>query len=122
MTRADVPAWLLVLAGWLTADAALALRTGAEPFRIAPGVPGGTAGVRDASGFLASASPRELRQLPGLGERRATASARERWRRGHAAGPPPLEDIAGIGPTIAARVARALAERARAEPPGVRAR
>lgn len=114
MARDTVPAWFLVLAGWLAGDAALAPGR-SDPDRR-PGPAHGTAPaprVDDARAFLARASPRELRQLPGLGELRANAYARERWRRGHAAGPPPLEDIVGIGPTIAARVARALAERAR---------
>ncbi len=57
-------------------------------------------------------APRELRNFPGIGERRAIAIARARWE--HASSPDPLflDQIEGIGPRTVESVAQFLSERA----------
>ncbi len=57
---------------------------------------------------LESASPRELRRLPGIGEVRALEIARERWLRRGSGEPFDLASLPGIGATTAERVAAAL--------------
>lgn len=63
---------------------------------------------------LESASPRELRRLPGIGEVRALELARERWRRRGLGESLDLASLPGIGATTAERVALALASEASA--------
>ena len=57
-------------------------------------------------------SPRELRNFPGIGERRAIAIARARWE--HASSPDPLflDQIEGIGSKTVESVAQFLSEQA----------
>lgn len=110
-------AWALLLVGALAADAlwldALA-RTERTAVRSSPehGATGrdrAEVGVPDP----ASASPRELRALPGIGEARAIAIAEARWRLppGHSK---TLSDLPGIGPVTEQRV-RALLDHAAAD-------
>ncbi len=60
---------------------------------------------------LESASPRDLRRLPGIGEARALEISRERWRLRGSGESLRLESLPGVGPTTAERVARALENR-----------
>lgn len=62
---------------------------------------------------LTHASARELRRVPGLGERRALALVDARWRRGPEDPPLLLGDVPGIGPASEAAVAAWLARGAR---------
>ena len=103
------PAWAWLLAGLL---AALALRA-ARPARPPP-VPPAARARWAPEDDPARMAPRELRALPGLGERRATAAAEARWRH-DPAGPPLLwTDVPGLGEATAERVEAWLAERGRA--------
>lgn len=49
-------------------------------------------------------SVRRLRQIPGIGQIRALAIARERWRAERAGEPFVLLDVSGIGPSTAAQI------------------
>ena len=83
------PIWLLFLLGWVAADAARLGLPSSDPPAVVPAEPA----VPD----LGRMSPRELRRVPGIGERRALAIAQARWEH---AGPGPLllGDVPGIGP------------------------
>lgn len=96
-------AWALVLVGGLAADAVWLHSRPRRPTVEAHGPA--------APADPASASPRELRTLPGIGDTRAIAIARERWRLppGHSK---TLSDVAGIGPVTEGGV-RALLDQAR---------
>jgi hypothetical protein len=59
---------------------------------------------------VASAGPRELRRLPGIGDQRALALARARWQSGARAVFGDLDAQPGIGPITAGRVAAWLRE------------
>lgn len=110
-------AWALLLVGALAADALwldTLARTDRTAVRSSPehGATGrdrAEVGVPDP----ASASPRELRALPGIGETRAIAIADARWRLppGHSK---TLSDLPGIGPVTEQRV-RALLDHAAAD-------
>jgi MYXO-CTERM domain-containing protein len=54
---------------------------------------------------------RDLRRLPGVGERRATAAAQARWTHDPAAGALAWIDVTGIGEITAAGIGAWLAER-----------
>jgi competence protein ComEA len=105
--RDSAPAWLCALAGFLFATALL---------ELLPHGPGEAAlRARMPAGFLdegpprlSSASPRELRALPGIGETRALAIARSRHALGPLTSPDELERIRGIGPATVERVRAAL--------------
>ena len=94
------PSWALGLALGLLA-AGLAGR--GEGRRDGPGAAPG--GVPD----LARGTARELRGVPGLGERRALALVDARWRRGPGDPPLLLGDVPGVGPAGEAAVAAWLA-------------
>ena len=65
----------------------------------------------DAPSFdIASAGPRELRRLPGIGDQRALALARARWQSGAPAVFGDLDAQPGIGPITAGRVVAWLRE------------
>jgi hypothetical protein len=106
------PAWLLLLVGWMAGEAALDGPLAAPPPARPPRSPPA----------LADASPRELRALPGIGETRALAIARERWRArssglGRAA-PLDLEAVPGIGPKTVEAIEAWLRERSGAAEAG----
>jgi hypothetical protein len=92
------PVWGLILGGGLLA-AALAPRAPPEAREVPP----------QASTSLATGTARELRAVPGLGERRALALVDARWRRSGADPPLFLGDIAGVGPASEVQVALWLA-------------
>ena len=99
------PAWAWLLAG-LTAALAWREARAAEPPALSPGA------LRRWELELdpARMAPRELRRLPGLGERRAVAAAEARFAHDPAAGPLRWTDVPGIGETTAARIAAWLAD------------
>ncbi len=107
-------AWAWMLVGALAADACWLHARSPSPFAarldagVDPGVPNGPPEPPDP----ARASPRELRALPGIGEARAIAIARERWelRPGHTRA---LSEVDGIGPVTEGGI-RALLDHARA--------
>jgi hypothetical protein len=90
------PRWTLLLAG-LVLISALRPRSAPAPVQAA------------APPTLAAGTVRELRRVPGLGDRRALALVDARWSR--ARGDPPLYlgDVAGVGPVSEAQVALWLA-------------
>src|SRR5688572_31476014 len=95
------PLWSIALAGWLLASV---WRASGDEVQSAGAVESPTLGPR-ALGHL---SARELRALPGLGERRSLALVDARWAR--APGDPPLYfgDLAGIGGVVESAVRGAL--------------
>jgi hypothetical protein len=100
-------AWALLLAGWALSGALLdavrqreARRSEADAAVLAI-----LRGPVEAPLDLATASPRELRRLPGIGPRRALAIADLRWERGPGFA---LQDVNGIGPRIEAGILAAL--------------
>ena len=96
-----IPLWSLALAGWIVAAAvreraaARERETGPRPEPLHPRA-------------LSQLSARELRVLPGLGEKRSLALVDARWER--APGDPPLflGDLAGIGGVVESAVRSAL--------------
>jgi len=111
------PAWLLFLAGWLLAGTALDAAGRGDPDARAraplsgdtsPSDPGTVRGA-GARLDLERATPRELRRLPGVGQRRAIAIAQERWRRAGESGGMRLRDVSGIGPATERRIHEWLA-------------
>ncbi|MBM3991313.1 MAG: helix-hairpin-helix domain-containing protein [Planctomycetes bacterium] len=120
---------VLGLVGWLAVILAQAVRARAPSAATAPASPWQMAestleAPRDASsgaaaprGFdLETASARDLRRLPGIGEVRALEIVRERHRLRGSGVPLDLASLPGIGAKTAERVAAALAS-ARASPP-----
>lgn len=106
-TPSRTPAWMFALCGALFALAFL------EQFPDSPSeaelrarTPAGFANAEKPR--LESASPRELRALPGIGETRALAIARERFESGPITRPEELERIRGIGPQTVERVRAVL--------------
>ncbi len=107
-------AWVWLLAGWLVA----AVRVSA------PSILGDANAIQSriparespshAPVDLARLSPRELRSLPGIGEARALAIARECWERGQL-DVDELDSIPSIGEGTVDRV-RAWIERTEARP------
>jgi len=95
------PLWATGLGLGILAAALVPART-PDPPAPRPGAPD-----------LAHASARELRAVPGLGERRALALVDARWRRGPGDPPLFLGDVPGIGPASEAAVAGWLAPGAR---------
>jgi hypothetical protein len=96
-----IPFWSLALAGWMLAAALREAREAASSARDSstPLLD------QDALGHL---SARELRALPGLGDKRSLALVDARWER--APGDPPLllGDLAGIGGVVESAVRSAL--------------
>ncbi len=96
-----IPLWSLALAGWIVAasvrEGAAARERETAP-RAQPLHPRA----------LGQMSARELRVLPGLGEKRSLALVDARWER--APGDPPLllGDLAGIGGVVESAVRSAL--------------
>lgn len=90
-----LPAWLLLLCGWLLGRALLDVRRAPGPREPAGSPPS-----------LQRATLSELRALPGLGARRAVDLARARW----SCAPQELEpeSVHGIGPKTAAALRGAL--------------
>lgn len=76
---------------------------------LLPRGPASAPAVQAPAPALESAAPRELRGVPGLGERRALALVDARWRRGRADPPLFLGDVVGVGPVSEEQVARWLA-------------
>lgn len=93
------PLWILALAGLLLSSA---LRPRAPPASTLP-----EASARPAA--LHAGAARELRRVPGLGERRALALVDARWDRSRADPPLLLGDVPGVGPVSEALVALWLA-------------
>jgi hypothetical protein len=87
------PLWLLGLCGFLWADTALSLARRAGRWETAAEA---RRGSEEAQPALTEAGPRELRRLPGIGERRALDFARLRWER--SGGELRLSEVPGIGP------------------------
>ena len=107
-----LPAWLCLFAGWLLASTQLGSRR-PHPLDLASRIP---APLRAApSPDPDRMPPRDLRRLPGIGERRALAIARARWDQGLRGGPESWDAIPGIGPETVRRV-RAFLEPARRDP------
>lgn len=73
-----------------------------------PREPEGRGAAPEAVLELESASARELRRLPGIGEVRALEIVRERWRRRGTGEEFELAALPGIGETTAERVEEAL--------------
>lgn len=87
------PVWGLALAGVLLAGALAPRATPRGPDRAA------------LPPSLATATARELRAVPGLGERRALALVDARWKRPAGAPPLLLGDVPGVGPVSEGQVA-----------------
>jgi competence protein ComEA len=105
--RDSAPAWSFALSGFLFATALLELLPrGPTEAALRARLPEGF--LDEAPPRLASASPRELRALPGIGETRALAIARARHAGGPLTRPDELERIRGIGPATVERVRAAL--------------
>lgn len=116
---ACAPAWLTLLAGWLTASAVLAsleprgeraLRSGWSTHELVlpPAAEEWRVGERGID--LARSSPRSLRQLPGIGRKRALELVRAR--RSLAPGEAfELSSVRGIGP-LTEQLVREWLERA----------
>jgi hypothetical protein len=96
-----IPLWSLVLAGWIVASAARESAAVKERETSSPARP-----LHPRA--LGQLSARELRVLPGLGEKRALAVVDARWER--APGDPPLYlgDLAGIGGVVESAVRSVL--------------
>ena len=96
-----IPLWSLALAGGILVCAQREARRAAQQ---APA----TNFQQLHAGSLSHLSARELRALPGLGERRSLALVDARWRR--APGDPPLflGDLPGIGGVVESAVRAAL--------------
>ncbi len=106
-TRTCAPAWLCALVGFLFATTLLELLPhGPSEAALRARVPAGF--LDEAAPRLTSASPRELRALPGIGETRALSIARSRHAQGPISSPDELERIRGIGPATVERVRAAL--------------
>ena len=110
------PAWAWLLAGLL---AALTWREARAP--PPPDLPEGAEERWALEPDPARMAPRELRRLPGLGERRAIAAAQARFAHEPAAGRLEWSDVPGIGEETAAKVAAWLAEHGQAGAPLVEA-
>jgi len=104
--RQSEAAWVLVLIGWMAAQAGSRWSPRAKPDLATP-EPGSSRSV--ASGSLETRSPRDLRALPGIGEVKALAIARERWRLRSTGQALELTALPGIGPKTADAVRRMLA-------------
>jgi len=105
--RASGSAWTLALAGFLFATALLELLPRApSEAALHARMPEGF--LDQAAPRLERASPRELRELPGIGETRALAIARSRHAQGPLTRPDELDRIRGIGPATVERVRAAL--------------
>jgi len=109
--RRAEPLWAWAVVGWLAVQTVLA--------RLDVLAPGPAArDVAAPSASLAEMAPRDLRRLPGIGERRAVDVARARWEFDGGSGPVPapqrdplrLHDVRGIGPVTAERARLWLAE------------
>ncbi len=94
------PAWAWLLAG-LCASLAWHEARAPEP----PPLPPDALRRWELDADPARMSPRELRRLPGLGERRAVAAAQARFEHDPAQGPLPWTAVPGIGETTAGKVA-----------------
>lgn len=96
-----IPLWSIALAGGMLACALREARRSSEQASV-PVPP------RLDAGSLSHLSARELRALPGLGERRSLALVDARWQR--APGDPPLllGDLPGIGNVVESAVRAAL--------------
>ena len=83
--------WILLLVGWFAGRALEGSGRGCG------GPPAPSRGTRAFAPDPRSASPRELRRLPGIGETRALAVARARWEHPDDGPPLLLSDVPGIG-------------------------
>lgn len=101
-----MPAWLCLFAGWLLASTQLR-QPGPDLHVVAARAP---APLLAPSLDPDRMPPRDLRRLPGIGERRALAIARARWERGLRGGPEAWDSIPGIGPETIRRIREFLAE------------
>jgi len=105
--RGREPWWALVLVGWMALGAARQAGWWSPTWnaREAPAV--AVDDAPEASNDIERMSARELRRLPGLGEVRALALVRDRWRRRSTGEPLDLEGLPGIGPKTAQRIREA---------------
>ncbi len=97
------------IVGWLAV--ALVRDALGPPVARDPLAPAG-ASERHEAPRLEDLSPRELRSIPGIGERRAVAIASAAWASGARApggGPLRVEEVHGVGPRSAERIAAWLA-------------
>jgi hypothetical protein len=98
----ESPAWGWSLAGFLAV--ALALEARPSPERPPPPAAGLLEPRAEARLEIEDMSARELRRLPGVGEKRALAIAQERWRLRGSGRALVLEDVPGIGTGTASAV------------------
>ena len=109
LTGDGIVGWLWLVIGLLAVAMA---REGAvtEP----PTEIGAAEGLTARPIDLKTATVRELRGLPGIGNRRAVQISRARWEHDPETGVLELDDLPGIGPITRARVEKALV---RKDPP-----
>jgi len=95
--KSSVPAWALLLAGWLSGVAVRPVARADEP-RIA------LCSATEQSLPRLGPSPRAWRQLSGVGSKRALAAARAHWEHDPRRGALDWVDVPGIGPVTALRL------------------
>ena len=115
-TIGSVPLWAWVLVGWMAAGAATAVwqRGGLE--RAVGDVDAVVESV-DIDWDLDSMSARELRALPGIGQKRAVDLVEARWQHDPAKGDFDIESVDGIGQKTAESVQQFVGERRMTPPP-----
>jgi len=108
--RATAPAWATLLLGWCLGAAACE-HLQARALASAPATALGPRGQAAARGAPWLPTTRELRAVEGVGAARAVDLARWFWTQAGAPGDPwdRLEEVPGVGPTLATRLRAQLA-------------